>query len=135
MNATGLRKPSVGLIVSYAYLWKSEALASLEEGRKIRPCLVLFMRDRLTYVLPITHSLPHEPETAVEVPALVRRFLGLDDEPQWIVLNECNTFDWPGYDIRVEPQYGHIPPALYDRIRNDVARRIREARFAMTDRN
>jgi hypothetical protein len=36
----------------------------------------------------------------MEIPPAVKRHLGLDDQPSWIVLDEFNVFTWPGYDLR-----------------------------------
>jgi hypothetical protein len=35
-------------------------------------------------VLPITHSPPADPASAIEMPAPVKRHLGLDDDRSWI---------------------------------------------------
>jgi hypothetical protein len=47
----------------------------------------------------------------------VKRHLGLDDEPSWIITTEVNRFVWPGPDIRVvegsdTPLYGAIRQAV-----------------------
>ena len=47
------------------------------------------------YVVPITHSMPLDPEVAVEIPMAVKRHLGLDPERSWVVLEELNSFVWP----------------------------------------
>jgi hypothetical protein len=49
-------------------------------------------------VLPITHSAPADPASAVQIPLPVKRHLGLDDDRSWIVVDEGNEFVWPGYD-------------------------------------
>jgi hypothetical protein len=50
-------------------------------------------------VVPITH-LPHsDPHVAIEIPPAVKKDLGLDEERSWIVVDEFNTFTWPGYDL------------------------------------
>jgi len=36
-----LPAPELGLVISYAYLWSSEADAGREEGGKDRPCAVV----------------------------------------------------------------------------------------------
>jgi hypothetical protein len=36
------------------------------------------------------------PASAVEIPLPVKRHLGLDDNPSWIVVAEGNEFLWPG---------------------------------------
>jgi hypothetical protein len=69
-------------------------------------------------VLPITHSPPDDPAAAVEIPAAVKRHLGLDDGRSWIVVAEGNEFDWPGYDLRKigrtdRYHYGFLPPRFF----------------------
>jgi hypothetical protein len=54
-------------------------------------------------VLPITHSAPHNPASAIEIPLPIKRHLGLDDDPSWIVVDEGNEFLWLGYDLRKLP--------------------------------
>jgi hypothetical protein len=54
-------------------------------------------------VLPITHSAPADRASAVEIPLPVKRHLGLDDDPSWIIVAEGNEFLWPGYDLRKLP--------------------------------
>jgi hypothetical protein len=77
-------------------------------------------RKRVT-VLPITHSPPRDPAAALEIPATVKRHLGLDQERSWIVMNEGNEFYWPGPDLRPQPggdlstvAYGFLPSGMYD---------------------
>ena len=57
--------PEPGLVIRYAFLWRREADAGLEEGLKDRPCaIVLAVKSEIgettVYVLPITHSAPLE---------------------------------------------------------------------------
>ena len=107
-----LPAPELGLVISYAYLWSSEADEGQEEGLKDRPCaLVLSAQDdggdTVVAVVPVTHSPPRRPEEAVEIPPAVKRRLGLDEARSWIVVSEINRFVWPGPDLRpvssVEP--------------------------------
>jgi len=68
-----LPAPELGLVISYAYLWSSEAEEGKEEGLKDRPCaLVLSARDEggdsVVAVVPVTHTSPQRPEEAVEIP-------------------------------------------------------------------
>ena len=72
-------------------------------------------------VLPITHNPPADPASAVEIPAAVKRHLGLDDERSWIVVAEGNEFDWPGYDLRKlgrrdRYDYRFLPPRFFNRV-------------------
>jgi hypothetical protein len=122
--------PQPGLVVRYSYLWESEALEGREEGVKDRPCaIVLVARDedgeQRVQVLPVTHSSPADPSTAVEIPAPVKARLGLDSERSWIVVTELNEFIWPGPDLRpavggdpASAAYGFLPPRLFRAVRD-----------------
>jgi hypothetical protein len=96
----------------------------MEEGRKDRPCVIVLAADRsehgmMVAVVPITHVPPAKPASALEMPASVKRHLGLDPHPSWIILDEGNRFAWPGYDLRPVPgtrdrfDYGFLPPRLF----------------------
>jgi hypothetical protein len=123
-----LPTPELGLVVSYAYLWNSEFEEGREEGLKDRPCaLVLSSQNEdgntIVAVVPVTHSPPERPEEAVEIPAVIKRRLGLDEARSWIVVSEINRFLWPGPDLRpvsrAEPErfeYGFLPPALFRQV-------------------
>jgi hypothetical protein len=41
-----LPEPECGLVISYSYLWRHEALQGVEEGRKNRPCVVVAAVER-----------------------------------------------------------------------------------------
>lgn len=127
-----LPAPEPGLVIPYAYLWRHEHSRGQEEGRKIRPAVIVLAVKAteggkpLVTVAPITHTPPAKTGDAVELPPRVKQALGLDEDRSWIVLDEVNRFTWPDYDIRPVPGsgdrfvYGFIPPRLYD----DVVRRI-----------
>jgi len=72
-------------------------------------------------VLPITHSAPADPASAVEIPLPVKRHLKLDDARSWIIIAEGNEFLWPGYDLRKIPNtdrydYGFLPPRFFNQV-------------------
>lgn len=126
--------PRPGLVIRYAYLWRSEARAGQQEG-KDRPCAVVVTttreNDRTTvYVAPITHSPPHEQHHAIELPAETKRRLGLDDERSWIIATELNRFTWPGPDVRPVGRAGDERGFAYGLLpRNmtaDLIERVRE---------
>ncbi len=78
-------------------------------------------------MLPITHTPPSDPADAVEIPALVKRHLGLDDSRSWIVVTETNDFLWPGTDMRPVSskspsrfEYGMLPPRFFAHVRDKV---------------
>jgi len=95
--------------------------------RKDRPSVIVLTVERpandttVVVVLPITHTPPADPAGAVEIPAVVKRHLGLDDERSWIVIVEGNEFDWPGYDLRKighsdRYDYGSLPPGFFNQV-------------------
>jgi hypothetical protein len=121
--------PEPGLVISYAYLWHDEHKAGQEEGLKDRPSVIVLAVEResddttIVTVLPITHSAPQDPRSAIEIPLNVKRHLGLDDARSWIMISEGNEFLWPGYDLRKLPRtdrydYGFLPPRLFDQVRD-----------------
>lgn len=85
-------------------------------------------------VSPITHSPPTEDDTAIELPAAVKRALGLDDQRSWLVTSEVNAFAWPGHDLDYNREgniaYGVIPGALFARIKNRLLEQARAGRLS-----
>jgi hypothetical protein len=127
----GFPEPEVGLVISYSYLWKEEEEQGLVEGRKDRPCAIVLTievpaaesnRRKQVIVAPITHSPPHDPNVAIEIPPRVKEHLGLDGERSWVILDEVNIFTWPGFDLRpirrgeTRIDYGLLPPKFFDRL-------------------
>jgi hypothetical protein len=122
-----LPRPEPGLVISYAYLWRHEKRRGQEDGVKDRPCAIAVAvqqneTDILVRVCAITHRPPENPDHAVEIPPKVKDHLGLDHERSWIIIDEINTFIWPGPDLRPIPgdpakfDYGLLPPALFQQI-------------------
>jgi hypothetical protein len=90
-------------------------------------------------VAPITHTPPENAADAVAIPANVKKQLGLDNEPSWIVLTELNRFLWPGPDIRLapgsdSPVYDALPDWLFERVRDGIVRRAEAGRLRVTGR-
>ena len=115
--------PMAGMLIRYSFLWDEEAQAGREEGVKDRPCAIVLVtlargEDTRVRVLPVTHSPPHSGADAIEIPFPIKRRLGLDTEPSWIVLSEMNDFAWPGPDVRPigstgSPVYGFLPNVFF----------------------
>lgn len=139
--------PVPGLIIRYSYLWRSEFQAGRDEGVKDRPVAIVAAiiadadGEQRVLVLPITHTPQSDPAAAVEVPAGVKKRLGLDDRPSWIVVSEANEFVWPGPDVRPVPgaadgriDYGFLPPALFERVRVAFVAAIKERRLQRVPR-
>jgi len=97
--------PEPGLVIAYSYLWHHEHLRGRDEGRKDRPAVIVLTvrRERgnatIVTVLPVTHAAPSNPDAAIEIPAPVKRHLGLDNARSWIVVAKGNEFESPGYDL------------------------------------
>ena len=119
--------PEPGLVISYAYLWHREQAGGRMEGAKDRPCVIVLKVERrddlvIVTVSPITHRQPSAGAAALELPAAVKRHLGLDSEKSWVVLDEINQFVWPGFDLRPirgrngRVDYGFLPPKLFARL-------------------
>ncbi|MCF6220504.1 MAG: hypothetical protein L3J65_05275 [Robiginitomaculum sp.] len=116
--------PEPGLVIRYSYLWQHEAAHGKEDGTKDRPAVVVITLKnedgkKRVAVVPITHSPPAKPENALQLPAPVKKRLGLDDEASWIVLTEVNVFTWPGPDLRpisrekpAKMAFGYLPARL-----------------------
>jgi hypothetical protein len=123
-----LPNPHPGLVICYSYLWHDEKRRGLEDGKKDRPCVIVIANHSVeattvVTVVPITHSPPDNPTTALEIPETVKTLLGLDDEPQWAIATEVNNFVWPGPDLRVVPRtgqffYGVLPPVVFTQLRD-----------------
>lgn len=138
-------EPKVGLVICYAYLWRDEARAGLEEGRKDRPCVVVIAREQIdgatvVTVAPITHSPPTEPASAIEIPAATKARLGLDDARSWVVASDLNQFIWPGVDLRPtrrggqEIAFGFLPAAMTQALRAVILDLARNGRTRATQR-
>lgn len=139
-------RPVPGLVIRFAYSWRSEKLAGRVEGVKDRPCAIILVTRRQreeehVVVLPITHTPPSDPAAAIEIPQSVKRRIGLDSERSWIVLSELNRFVWPGPDLRPavpgDPNsiiYGLLPTALILKIRDRVLDILKSGRATVVAR-
>jgi mRNA-degrading endonuclease toxin of MazEF toxin-antitoxin module len=135
--------PQPGDVLSFAYLWAREADTGQEEGLKDRPVVVVLAIEETgnrprVLVAPVTHSAPDDAGIAIEMPANVKRDLGLDRERSWIVTSEVNSFRWPGPDVRVlydgTPFYGAIPDWLFLRVRESVGTSAKRQKMRVTQR-
>lgn len=123
-----------------------EKAAGRDEGSKDRPVVIILIaksddpRGIRVGVVPITHTPPAETEGAIEMPDNVRRQRGLDNEPQWIVLDQLNRFVWPGYDLRKVPRTaadscGMLPEALFEQILAGLLARHKARKIVIMDRD
>ena len=140
-------EPEPGLVIRYAYLWRREQEAGREEGAKDRPCAIVLAlagqeddRPRVV-VLAVTHTSPQPPTEGVELPAPVKRRLGLDEERSWVIVSEANTFLWPGPDLRFLPgkgpesaSYGLLPPDVFRAVRERFLAQVRARQAGLVQR-
>lgn len=126
--------PVAGTVLRYRYLWRREAEAGDRQGHKDRPAAIILSRTAggETIVVPITHTEPLDPATALEVPEDERRRIGLDEERSWVMLTEFNAFVWPGADLSPvpgrEPEsfiYGRLSKTFFGRVLFQVQTLIR----------
>jgi hypothetical protein len=141
-----LPQPIPGLVIHYSYLWHDQHRKGYEEAAKDRPCVLVVAvaqpdADPVVFVAPITHSPTRAASEAVEIPAVTKRRLGLDDMPSWIVVTELNRFHWPGPDLRPIPgaipirfDYGVIPPGLLRQVNAGIAGWAARLRLRTTPR-
>jgi hypothetical protein len=129
-----LPEPEPGLVFRYDYLWSREAKAG-KQTSKDRPACVAVSTDteegpRLAVILPITHSKPSGSTVGIEIPPKVRRHLGLDDQPCWIIVSEHNVDDWPNPGIapltseKRSYSYGFLPPIFFDVVQSEFLKRF-----------
>jgi hypothetical protein len=131
-------EPSPGLVVRYDYLWSREAAAGRTQGKDRPACLVAASdseaKPRFVVLLPITHAPPIGDTVAIEIPANVRRSIGLDDQPSWVVVTEYNVDEWPNAGLSPIPgrpdvfAYGFIPPGLFAAIKSRLLELAKEKR-------
>ncbi len=128
------------MVISYAYLWRTEHEQGREEGAKNRPAVIVLAAkdhegDMIVIVAPITHGAPSNAEDAIEIPTATRSRLGLDGERSWVVVSEVNRFVWPGPDLAPVPgdprrfDYGFLPPRLFKKITSQIVDRARARQF------
>jgi hypothetical protein len=136
-----LPEPKPGLVIRYDYLWTREVSAGRDQGKDRPACLVAAsdstITPRFVVILPITHTPPDLDVVAVAIPPKVRRAIGLDDAPSWVIVSEHNVDEWPNGGLASIPgrpgvfSYGFIPPSLFGQIKEKFlapAKRGRSAR-------
>jgi hypothetical protein len=122
-----LPEPKPGLVIRYDYLWTREAAAGRDQGKERPACLVAATdataSPRFVVILPITHTPPDKNTVGVEIPESVRRAIGLDDAPSWVIVSEHNVDEWPNGGLAPLPgrpgvfSYGFIPHGLFAQVK------------------
>jgi hypothetical protein len=138
--------PEPGLVIAFSYLWSDEAAQGHAEGSKARPCAIIVAqlveegKAPRVVVAPITHSPPADPDRALELPAAVRRHLGLDEDRSWVILDDFNVFTWPGFDLLTDPRtgrcdYGFLPPSFFEQMRRKYGQLMATRAASVTQRD
>ncbi|HYD73325.1 MAG TPA: growth inhibitor PemK [Candidatus Binatia bacterium] len=136
--------PRVGEVVPYSFVWAHESELGEDSGRKLRPCVIVIAVQRIddetwrVAVAPITTR--DSPDRALVVlPSTIKRHLGLDERPSWIVCDELNHFEWPGFDLGVTParkrSYGMVPPSLLKTVQVAIVTARRRGALKITNRD
>jgi hypothetical protein len=122
-----LPEPKPGLVVRYDYLWTHEAATGRDQGKDRPACIVAatdsLVLPRYVVLLPMTRTPPTGDTVGIEVPANVKRAIGLDDAPSWVIVSEHNIDEWPNAGLSPLPDrpgvfaYGFIPPGLFKQIK------------------
>ncbi len=77
---------------------------------------------------PITHKSPTGKTVGVEIPQDVKKKLGMDDAPSWIIVSEHNVDLWPNGGLSPVPgrggafHYGFISLGLFAKIKEEFIR-------------
>lgn len=129
-------------MIRYDYLWRNEAQAGRQEGAKIRPCAVVVaitanpLQPR-ALVAAITHSRP-ETGDAISIPPRVKKHLGLDDTPSWIITTEVNEIEWSDPGIvpvsNTQWAYGHLPPVMAQALIDAIRKHLKTGPLPITKR-
>jgi hypothetical protein len=126
--------PSNGLVVSYNYLWAREYDRQEESGRKARPVCVQIIiaagkSGTIVALFPITSQPPQAARTALEIPEMEARRIGLTI-PSWLVIDEWNLDDLArSPHIGDSRPIGRLSSAFMKRVRAEAAARIRARRY------
>lgn len=120
-------EPKPGLVIRYDYLWTHEAASGRDQGKTRPACLVAAtdsaVRPRYVVLLPITHTPPSSDIVGIEIPVNVKKAIGLDDDPSWVIVSEHNIDEWPNGGLSPIPgsptdfSYGFVPPGLFAKIK------------------
>jgi mRNA-degrading endonuclease toxin of MazEF toxin-antitoxin module len=144
--------PEKGLVIRYEYVWRDQDEAGREEAVKDRPCMVVGAitaasgGGQRVFIVPFTTAPPRDPDTSLEIPANIRRRLGLDDRRSWIRTDEANIEDgWPQSVVPVPRgpargnfAYGTMPVGFFQTVREHMGRnrerqKLKTVKRAKTD--
>lgn len=122
-----------GQIVRFFYLWKRQAEAGEETGRKARPaCIVVRTPDNpgAVFLFPITSQQPDKDRLHLAFGEMECRRAGLAF-PCWIILDEYNRVDLDkAFDFESTQPMGSVSAAFLARIAATVKEAARMRRLS-----
>jgi len=128
-----LPDPTPGLVIRFDYTWYKDHF------KKERPCAIVLASSEtgMVTVVPITHSYPDigEEDQSLQVPEDVCKAMGLDEDINYVRLNEVNRFEWPSDRIKPLPNdpsrcdYGNVPKDFFLEMRKRLAETVRAGRL------
>lgn len=128
----------VGDVVRFHYLWKRQADAGEESGRKARPvCVVVRTPDvpGAVFLFAITSQAPHEDRLFLPISQIECRRAGLDF-PCWIILDEYNRVELDkAFDFETSRPLGSFSPAFLKNIARIVKDAAASRRLAAVNRS
>ncbi len=114
-------------MIRFDYLWSREHAVGRTQGKDRPTCLVVAsddaMQGRFVVLLPITHTPPAQGAVGIEIPLAVKKAIGMDDAPSWVIVTDFNVDEWPSQGLAPIPgqpgryAYGFIPPSLFAKIK------------------
>lgn len=126
-----------GQIVRFYYLWKRQAEAGEESGRKSRPvCIVMRTPDNpaRVFLFPITSQQPGADRLALAFSQIECKRAGLAF-PCWIILDEYNRVNLDrAYDFEDTRAIGSVSPAFLKEIARTVKMAAASGRLAAVQR-
>jgi hypothetical protein len=132
-----LPSPEPGMVLRYDYLWSREASQG-RQGKDRPTCLVAASDSQVNphyiVLLPITHSPPSGDTVGIEIPRAVKKAIGLDDVPSWVIVSDYNIDEWPNAGLAQIPgkpgvySYGMIPPSLFAMVKARFVELVRQKR-------
>ncbi|KAB2676537.1 type II toxin-antitoxin system PemK/MazF family toxin [Brucella anthropi] len=127
-----------GQVVRFFYLWKRQADAGEESGRKARPvCIVIRTPDNpgRVFLFPITSQQPDENRLSLAIPQIECRRAGLAF-PCWLILDEFNRVDLDkAYDFEDTRPIGTLSPAFLVRVAKTIKQAAEAHRISSVQRS
>lgn len=128
---------STGDVIHYPYRWLREAAeARSPDGAKDRPCCcVLRVKtaagDSLVYLIAISSKAPAAGQTALPIPPIERKRVGLDVQGEaWIYVGEVNSDRLNGnWYLEPQPPLGRFSAAFFRKIAEAVVSCISASRI------